>query len=35
MYTTNHLDKVGRIDMEWFNMGVGTVNVANHLYVHD
>ena len=36
MYTTNHLDKVGRINMQWFNMGVGIMNIAaNHLDVHD
>jgi len=35
MYMTNHLDKVGRIDMQWFNMGVEIMNVANHLDVHD
>ena len=35
MYTTKHLDKVGWIDMQWFNMGVRIMNVANHLYVHD
>ena len=34
MYTTNHLDKVGRIDRQWFNMGVRIMNVANHLDVH-
>jgi len=34
MYTTNHLDKVRRIDMEWFNMGVEIMNVGNHLDVH-
>ena len=34
MYTTNHLDKVGWIDRERFNMGVGIMNVANHLHVH-
>jgi len=32
---TNHLDKVGRIDMQWFIMGVGIMNVVNHLDVHD
>jgi len=35
MYTTNYLDKIGIIDTYWFNMGVGIMNVANHLYVHD
>jgi len=35
MYTTNHLDKVGIIDMYWFNMSVRIMNVANHLDVHD
>jgi len=35
MYTTNHLNKVRRTDMQWFNMGVGIMNVANHLNVHD
>jgi len=34
MYTANHLDKVGRIDMKWFNIGVGIINVANLLHVH-
>ena len=35
MYTSNHLDKVGRIHKQWFNIGVGIKNVANHLHVHD
>jgi len=35
MYTTNLLDKVGRIEMERFNIGVEIMNVANHLLVHD
>ena len=35
MYTTNHLDKVRRIDVHWFNTGVGIMNVAKHSYVHD
>jgi len=33
MYTTNHLDKVQIIDRYW--LGVGIMNMANHLYVHD
>jgi len=35
MYMTNNLGKVGRIDMQWFNMGVRIMNVANHLDIHD
>jgi len=34
MYTTNQNGKVGRIYRQWFNMGVGIINVANHLHVH-
>jgi len=34
MYTTNHLDKAGIIDRQWFNMGVRIMNVANHLNVY-
>ena len=34
MYTTNHPDKVGRDDKQWFNMGVRIMNVANHLNVY-
>jgi len=35
MYTTNQLFKVGKTNKQWFNMGVGVMNVANHLDVHD
>ena len=35
MYTTNQLFKVGKTHKQWFNMGVGVRNVANHLDVHD
>jgi len=34
MYTTNDLDKVEIIDVQLFNMGVGIINVTNHLHVH-
>jgi len=34
MYMTNHPDKVGRIDKQWFNMSVRIMNVTNHLDVH-
>jgi len=30
MYTTNHLFKVGKTHKQWFNMGVGVMNVGNH-----
>ena len=33
MYTTNQLFKVGIT--QWFNMGVGVMNVANNLDEHD
>jgi len=35
MYTTNELFKVGITHRQWFNMGVKTINVANHLDVHN
>jgi len=35
MYTTNQLFKVGKTHTHWFNMGVGVMNVANYLDVHD
>ena len=35
MYTTNQLFKVGKTHKQWFNMGVGVMNVANHLDVHN
>ena len=35
MYTTNQLFKVGITHKQWFNKGVGVMNVANHLDVHD
>jgi len=35
MYTTNQLFKVGKTHRQWFNMGVGVMNVTNHLDVHD
>jgi len=35
MYMTNQLFKVGKIHTQWFNMGVGVMNVANHIDVHD
>jgi len=36
MYTTNQLFKeVGKTHMQWFNMGVRVMNLANHLDVHD
>jgi len=35
MYTTNQLFKVGKTHRQWFNMDVGVMNIANHLYVHD
>ena len=30
MYTTNQLFQVGKIHKQWFNMGFGVMNVANH-----
>jgi len=35
MYTTNQLFKVGITQRHWFNMGVGVMNVANHLDIQD
>jgi len=35
MYTTNQLFKVEITHGQWFNMGVGVMNVANYLDVHD
>jgi len=35
MYMTNQLFKVRISHSQWFNMVVGIMNVANHLYVHD
>jgi len=35
MCTINQLFKVGITHRQWFNMGVGIMNVANHLDVHD
>jgi len=35
MYTTNHLFKIWKTHSQQFNMGVGVMNVANHLDVDD
>ena len=35
MHTTNQLFKDGKTHRQWFNMGVGVMNVANHLDVHN
>jgi len=35
MYTTNQLFKVEITHRQWFNMGVGVMNIANHLNIHD
>jgi len=35
MYTNNQLFKVGITHRQWFNKGVGVMNVANHIDVYD